>query len=170
MRDTLDIKPANILITADDRAVLVDFGLARQIASSGLTASNVSLGTPRAMAPEQIRGDPLDQRADLYSLALVLYEMLAGQLPLPPPRPKQSFTRTCILSRRQSAKSTPWCLRRLRRRWHVRWLNRPNARFPTVAAFAAALRHDMPAPPALRTARRLPARRSWLGLAVLGSE
>jgi TonB family protein len=70
-----DIKPANILIDRDERPRLVDFGIAR-VASSSLTQTNAVLGTPYYMAPEQIAGQPIDHRADLFALGTVLYEML----------------------------------------------------------------------------------------------
>lgn len=81
-----DIKPGNILLEAD-HAVVTDFGIARAVqsdsASSGtvLTQSGFILGTPTYMSPEQGSGDKVDGRSDLYSLACVLYEILAGQPP-----------------------------------------------------------------------------------------
>ena len=76
-----DLKPANILFRADGRPVLVDFGLARDLTvSSTLTiAGNAFIATPRYMSPEQCMGKPVDQRSDLYSLGVVVYEMLAGK-------------------------------------------------------------------------------------------
>ncbi len=84
-RDVLhrDIKPENILLE-DGHAVLADFGIARAIdaaADAGMTATGVTLGTPLYMSPEQASGGILDGRSDLYSLACVLYEMLAGEPP-----------------------------------------------------------------------------------------
>jgi eukaryotic-like serine/threonine-protein kinase len=84
-RDILhrDIKPENILLE-DGHAILADFGIARALsaaADTGMTATGVTLGTPAYMSPEQASGDPLDGRSDLYSLACVLYEMLAGEPP-----------------------------------------------------------------------------------------
>ncbi len=76
-----DIKPANIMIGADDHLTVVDFGLAWLADAPSVTISGNLIGTPRYLAPEQIRGGPIDRRADLYSLAIVCYEMLAGQPP-----------------------------------------------------------------------------------------
>jgi HEAT repeat protein/tRNA A-37 threonylcarbamoyl transferase component Bud32 len=78
-----DIKPDNILVGDGDAVKIVDFGLAwaGQNLGSRLTQHGVTVGTPEYMAPEQIRGDAVDQRADLYALGVLLYEMLTGQVP-----------------------------------------------------------------------------------------
>jgi serine/threonine protein kinase/Flp pilus assembly protein TadD len=76
-----DIKPANVLLASLDRPVLSDFGIARLINESGLTASGMLIGTPAYMSPEQGRGEHIDARSDIYSLGIVLYEMLTGRPP-----------------------------------------------------------------------------------------
>ncbi len=76
-----DIKPANIIISKEDNATLVDFGLAWMSDLPSLTSTGMVFGTPLYMAPEQIEGKPVDQRTDVYSVAFVLYEMLTGQPP-----------------------------------------------------------------------------------------
>jgi len=76
-----DIKPANAIITKDGTVKIVDFGLAKFIGESRLTKSGATLGTIAYMSPEQTRGEEVDARADLWSLGVVIYEMLAGQLP-----------------------------------------------------------------------------------------
>jgi serine/threonine protein kinase len=77
-----DIKPANILLeNGVERVKITDFGLARAVDDASLTQSGVVAGTPQYMAPEQARGDPLDHRADLFSLGSVLYAMCAGRPP-----------------------------------------------------------------------------------------
>ncbi len=78
-----DVKPGNILLTSDARCLLADFGIAKALVSSGddLTNDNIMMGTAKYLSPEQVRGKPLDGRADLYGLGLVLYECLAGRVP-----------------------------------------------------------------------------------------
>lgn len=76
-----DIKPQNVLIDSEGRAKLTDFGISRQLEQDGMTATGRVLGTTDYVAPEQAMGHPVDQRSDLYSLGVVLYEMLVGQVP-----------------------------------------------------------------------------------------
>jgi eukaryotic-like serine/threonine-protein kinase len=76
-----DIKPSNILIDSHGRARIVDFGLASVIGTDQLTKTGSTLGTIGYMSPEQVRGDKVDHRTDLFSLGVVLYEMIAGHSP-----------------------------------------------------------------------------------------
>lgn len=86
-----DVKPENILIAPGDRVKLVDFGLARKMESADeadpnpkpdrITDSGTAVGTPYYMSPEQLRGDELDARSDIFSLGIVMYEMATGRLP-----------------------------------------------------------------------------------------
>jgi len=80
-----DIKPENILVTDDGATLVADFGIARDLRDSAmhnnLTATGISVGTPRYMAPEQATGEEVDGRADQYALACVAYELLTGEPP-----------------------------------------------------------------------------------------
>ncbi|MCH7548194.1 MAG: protein kinase, partial [Candidatus Krumholzibacteriota bacterium] len=76
-----DIKPGNIILSDDGHARLVDFGLAKLLGASRITTTGTTVGTMEYMAPEQVSGDPTDARADVFSLGVVLYELLTGQLP-----------------------------------------------------------------------------------------
>ncbi|RME88860.1 MAG: hypothetical protein D6770_06025 [Anaerolineae bacterium] len=79
-----DIKPSNILISEDERPMLSDFGIVKVLSGEGasdLTATGVGIGTPEYMAPEQAGGEPIDHRCDIYSLCVVLYEMVTGHRP-----------------------------------------------------------------------------------------
>ena len=76
-----DIKPANIMIVHGERVKIMDFGIARMRISDLKTQTGVVLGTPKYMSPEQVAGHPVDHRSDIFSLGIVLYEMLTGKSP-----------------------------------------------------------------------------------------
>ncbi|MBF6589685.1 MAG: serine/threonine protein kinase [Ktedonobacterales bacterium] len=89
-----DVKPENILLNTQGQALLSDFGIARQVsftrpdgALQTLAATGLPVGTPEYMAPEQLRGGNVDQRADIYALGAVLYELLTGVVPHDAPSP-----------------------------------------------------------------------------------
>ena len=76
-----DIKPGNVMLLPDGRVKVVDFGIARAAGSDTLTGTGVVLGSTAYLSPEQAGGQPVDERADLYALGCVLYEMLTGRVP-----------------------------------------------------------------------------------------
>jgi tetratricopeptide (TPR) repeat protein/predicted Ser/Thr protein kinase len=76
-----DLKPQNIMVDNAGRVLVMDFGLARSVEMSGLTQTGTVLGTPAYMSPEQAQGGVLDERSDLFSLGVIFYELLTGQLP-----------------------------------------------------------------------------------------
>src|SRR5580704_693972 len=75
-----DIKPANLLMSADGRVKVMDFGISR-VSTSHLTQAGAVMGTPRYMSPEQIRGEAVDARSDVFSTGAVLHELLVGRTP-----------------------------------------------------------------------------------------
>jgi serine/threonine protein kinase len=76
-----DVKPANVMFNSEGQAILTDFGIAKMVNVAGLTASGSMVGTPAYMAPEQGQGQAGDERADIYSLGVMLYQTLTGLLP-----------------------------------------------------------------------------------------
>src|SRR5438445_3556225 len=76
-----DVKPQNVLITAEGGAKITDFGIARTLTEEGLTMDGRVLGTTDYVSPEQALGHPVTGQSDLYSLGIVLYEMLTGEVP-----------------------------------------------------------------------------------------
>jgi eukaryotic-like serine/threonine-protein kinase len=78
-----DVKPQNVLLNGDGRAKVTDFGIARTVDVEGMTSTGVVLGTSNYIAPEQASGQPVDAYTDVYALGVVLYELLAGDVPFP---------------------------------------------------------------------------------------
>jgi tetratricopeptide (TPR) repeat protein len=162
-----DIKPENLLL-AGDRVYVADFGIAKALLDTGgerLTSTGLAIGTPAYMSPEQASAQPVDARSDQYSLASVLYEMLAGEPPFTGP------TAQAIVARRLS--EPPRAIRSVRPAVPARLesavlkgLERvPADRFRDIPAFLVAL--TLPAPSsAPETGPRLPVAR-LLGPAAL---
>jgi tetratricopeptide (TPR) repeat protein len=161
-----DIKPENIILGAD-RTYVVDFGIAKALADTGderLTSTGFALGTPAYMSPEQATAGTVDARSDQYSLAAVLYEMLAGEPPVTGPNAQ------AIIARRLAEPARP--LRSVRQavpeaieQVILKALERvPADRFPNVTSFAEELER------AARSSRFAPSRRRllWM-LAAAGS-
>src|SRR5665811_1937389 len=76
-----DLKPQNIMRDQSGRILLMDFGLARTVAGDGMTQTGALVGTMEYMSPEQALAKELDQRSDLFTLGLILYELLTGKAP-----------------------------------------------------------------------------------------
>ena len=185
-----DIKPENLLLTRDGNTLVADFGIARAVSGgdSRLTETGLAIGTPAYMSPEQASGDPtLDARSDVYSLAAVLYEMLAGEPPY------TGATTQAMLARRftEAAPSVravrPNVSEGVDQAIRKALATVPADRFSTAALFGQALagivttptptvvtakdppRSSSPAAPAGTTAERQPPRRAPLAaVLVLG--
>lgn len=108
-----DLKPDNILVVTDeagiDRCKVVDFGIAKVTNSSEtqLTQAGMLVGTPEFMSPEQVLGEQLDGRSDVYALALVAYEMFSGELPFEGNTPERKLTARLIQDPRPLAVTAP---------------------------------------------------------------
>ena len=76
-----DLKPQNIMVDKSGNPKIMDFGIARSLRAEGITGEGAIIGTPEYMSPEQVEGKETDQRSDIYSLGVVLYEMLTGKVP-----------------------------------------------------------------------------------------
>ncbi len=76
-----DLKPSNVMIDKEGNARIMDFGIARSIRAKSITGEGMMIGTPEYMSPEQVEGEEVDQRSDIYSLGVILYEMATGRVP-----------------------------------------------------------------------------------------
>lgn len=134
-----DIKPANVMLTSDGSIKVMDFGIARVLGTNRMTKQGAVVGTIEYMSPEQVRGQETDARSDIYSLGILLYEMLAGRVPFrsdsefdlmraqiddPPPPPTQFVS------------SIPQAVEEAIMRALAK---KPEARFQTAAGFRHAL-------------------------------
>jgi len=133
-----DVKPSNILFRADGMPVLTDFGIARVLDTTQITASSSLTGTPAYMAPEQANGQPVPQ-SDLYALGVVLFEMLTGRTPF-----TANSTTEMVLKHVQAEPPSPLSVRANLPAGLVPVMaralaKRPEERFQTGAALAAAL-------------------------------
>ena len=135
-----DIKPENILLLAG-QAVVSDFSIARSDAgaSATLTQEHTVMGTPRYMSPEQRSAGPVDARSDVYSLALLLYEMLAGEPPVTGPSPVASSSRRAAKTLRGLRSVRPAVAHAIERALDRALAPAPADRFRSAAEFGQAL-------------------------------
>jgi len=144
-----DLKPSNVLLGHSGESKIADFGIALDASGETLTQTGHALGTPLYMSPEQLLGERADTRSDLFSLGVVLYEMLTGKAPFAEAEPEQSeslihrIQAGRFASPRKLAPETPRALVRL-----VRTCLRakPKRRIPSATAVRRALEHHLGVP------------------------
>ena len=142
-----DLKPANIMIGTDDKATIVDFGLAWLETAPSITTSGMTVGTPRYMSPEQVQGESTDGRSDLYSLAVIFYEMLAGRPPFDHPGTAALFYQQLYAPPPPITEYNPSLPAAIENALSRALAKDPDERFSTAAALGVALREE--SPPAL---------------------
>jgi eukaryotic-like serine/threonine-protein kinase len=134
-----DVKPQNVLLNGDGQAKVTDFGIARTLTVDGVTQTGTVMGTSNYIAPEQASGQPVEVQTDVYSLGVVLYELLAGDVPFP----GENFVSVAM----KHVNEPPPNLLDVRKDVPLRVASAvdralekdPRARFPTMDAFAAEL-------------------------------
>jgi serine/threonine-protein kinase len=149
-----DLKPENVmLVPASDRphgrrAVVMDFGLAKHMDAGAevqkLTATGIVLGTPEFMSPEQVRGQPLDERSDLYAVGVLAFELFTGELPFEGRTPQDQMIarlKSAPRKMRSIVLDFPPALEAVILRTLA---SEPDRRYPTVDAFVEALSHADP--------------------------
>jgi len=138
-----DLKPDNILMDANDNIKLLDFGIASERGARRLTFGRLTrtMGTPDYVSPEQVKGKRGDVRSDIYSLGVMLYEMVAGEVPFRSPHPlvamNQRLLEEAVLPRETDAAITP----QLREILHRALERDPRNRYATAREFAWDLEH-----------------------------
>jgi serine/threonine protein kinase len=142
-----DVKPENILLDDKGEAYLTDFGIARPVmpsrvgrAAQTLSATGLPVGTPEYMAPEQLRGEPMDQRADIYALGAVLYELLTGHAPHEAETPYEVAALSLMGKIDPPSALVPGIPEELEDVIMIALASDPAARYPDASSFAFAAR------------------------------
>jgi len=134
-----DIKPSNVFVGARDHVTLTDFGIVKAMSATRLTRTGMLVGTPEYMSPEQAEGLSLDWRSDLYSLGVVVYEMLTGHVPFAAPTPNAVLYAHVNKAPAPPSQLNPAIPRPLEAVVLRALAKRPDDRFRSDAEFASAL-------------------------------
>jgi serine/threonine-protein kinase len=134
-----DIKPENVMIRADGRLVLCDFGIARLLDNDTVTNTGQLLGSPAYIAPEHISGEQQDGRSDLFSLGVLLYEALSGELPFAGRNPHETLTLISKGEHQPISERVPSCPRPLSLLIEKLLATNPTERFESARSLGLAL-------------------------------
>ena len=134
-----DVKPGNILIDADGSAVVMDFGIAKRTDVTGMTLTGTTMGTPYYMSPEQCKSDPLTPAADQYSLGIVAYEMLTGDVPFRGGSPMETMSMNCYDELPPLSERRPDCPEAMVAAVHRMLEKDASLRFPSMADVLSAM-------------------------------
>jgi serine/threonine-protein kinase len=139
-----DLKPENIMVDGEDRIKLIDFGIAMKEDARRLTYAgpSVLLGTPDYISPEQVKGQRGDQRSDIYSLGIMLYEMLTGQTPFSGPNPLAVMNERVLNDPKPARKLRPEMSAQLQEILYRALERDPRHRYATANEMAWELEHQ----------------------------
>jgi len=139
-----DLKPENIMVDSNDRIKLIDFGIAMKEDARRLTYAGPAslLGTPDYISPEQVKGQRGDQRSDIYSLAIIFYEMLTGQTPFSGPNPLAVMNERVLNDPKPARKLRPEISAQLQEILYRALERDPRHRYATANEMAWELEHQ----------------------------
>ena len=153
-----DLKPQNVMVDAADRVYLTDFGLAKNLGGTAMTEMGAIMGTPAYMSPEQVRGQAVDKRSDIYSLGVILYEMATGATPFEGGSVYEVMMRRLTVAPKPVTDLNPAVPQYLRKILERCLAVDPAARYQTVAEIL----EDLDATTARTSVRFEIGRRRWL--------
>jgi eukaryotic-like serine/threonine-protein kinase len=149
-----DIKPANLMVTQGGVVKLMDFGISKSEVRAQLTRPGIALGSVHYMSPEQMRGDAVDARSDLYSVGILLYEMLTGCRPFEAGGVDGIAHQQLSMTPKPPIEVNPNLSRALNELVLIALAKEPAKRFQSANAFAKALRAQIPRQPGIDAAPR----------------
>lgn len=134
-----DVKPDNVLVGADGRPKLSDFGIAKVMAEAGMTATGNLVGSPSYMSPEQADGQAVDERTDLFSLGVVLYRLVTGVLPFRGATPLETVRKVAVAAYPDPTEVVPDCAGAVARVIRRCLARDPDQRYPSAEALITEL-------------------------------